>query len=58
MSERCRGLYDACLSGCPKPAGGLDPTQPDAQRFAGGSSWQLVYAECTDRCNKEAKRCE
>ncbi len=49
MTERCNGLYNACLDTCPKaPA-----PQP-------GQLMDVHYdtAQCVDRCNAQAKQCE
>jgi hypothetical protein len=49
MSARCRDLYNACLTGCPRPPHNFvdpDNAQPD-----------LVTPSCVDQCNKDAKSC-
>lgn len=51
MSERCKDLYNACLNGCPNPGARGNPP-------ATGNDWQINVAECTDRCNKQAKSCK
>lgn len=49
MSAPCRDLYNACLNSCPQapaPAPGML------------NDWHIDTAQCTDRCNAEAKRCD
>ncbi len=55
MSDSCRNLYNSCLSNCPTadasrrvpPGPSLNSTQPMAD-----------VAQCTNRCNEQAKKCE
>jgi hypothetical protein len=48
MSPTCRDLYNACLSACP---------QAPAPQPGQLQTWHIDTAQCTDRCNSDAKRC-
>jgi hypothetical protein len=55
MSERCRGVYDACLNACPKPQQ-LPPGTPTPPPSL-ATNWQADIASCTDSCNKQSQSC-
>lgn len=62
MSDRCRTLYDRCLSNCSRDGLGERTAPPPmggpATLPTKGPTSQIDVAGCTANCNAQAKACK